>query len=580
MSQYLPNLRRLDLSHSRNLEKIIDFREFLNLERLNLEGCINLVELDPSIGLLRKLVYLNLDCCYNLVSIPNSIFGLTSLEGLNMRGCVKAFNNSRHSTKLGISKSAPRVRTTSSVFRHFMLPHHLSFLAPTIHTYMFPSLRSLCCLRKVDISFCHLSQVPDTIECLHWLERLNLGGNDFVTLPSLGKLCKLEYLNLEHCKLLESLPQLPFSTAIGRDHHKNKKDWRVGLVIFNCLKLGERERCCSMTFSWMMQYIQANPPSDFAGIQIVTPGSEIPTWINNQSMGDSIQIDESPIMHDSIGFVFCSVFSVAPRYRLLGWQRAWVKVIGRRIPVIIRGSLITTKSSHVWIMYLPRESYCEFGKVHFKVCGDEHFGIEVKSCGYRWVCKQDLQEFNLTTMNHEKSFAQKCKIFAIEDETQPQPQPEQESFISQVITTSQRRKSTSDNKSTAKTISVVNRKQRYVIMLCCVRLCLSGLHFRLNFIICGVGGGIKFVFRCNFASRFRCLCFIDKNILRNNLSLKSAFMSSTEISLEPPYQPQKQKYPWRYQIHLLLMKFLVNLLQIKLEQVKAHLFCPMPIMVL
>jgi len=49
--------------------------------------------------------------------------------------------------------------------------------------------------------------------------------------------------------------------------------------------------------------------------------------------------------------------------------------------------------------------------------------MEVKSCGYRWVGKQDLQEFNFTMMNHEKSLARKCKILAIEDDTQPKPQP-------------------------------------------------------------------------------------------------------------------------------------------------------------
>ncbi|MCI14047.1 hypothetical protein A2U01_0035174 [Trifolium medium] len=51
-------------------------------------------------------------------------------------------------------------------------------------------------------------------------------------------------------------------------------------------------------------------------------------------------------------------------------------------------------------------------------------------------------------------------------------------------------------------------------------------------------------------------------------------------NLEPPYQPQKQKYPWRYQIHLLQMKFLLNLHQMKLEQVKTHLLNPMPMLVL
>jgi Leucine-rich repeat (LRR) protein len=252
MSQYLPNLRFLNLSHSRKLEKIIDFAEFPNLEWLNLEGCINLVELDPSIGLLRKLVYLNLDDCYNLVSIPNNIFDLSSLKYLYMWNCYKAFTT------------------------------------PTRNTYLLPSLRSLYCLREVDISYCHLSQVPDTIECLHWLERLNLKGNDFVTLPSLRKLSKLVYLNLEHCKLLEFLPQLPFSTTMGRERvdrgylRPTHDPILIGLFIFNCPKLGERKCYSSMTFSWMLQFIKANQRSYFNRIEIVTPGSEIPSWINNQ----------------------------------------------------------------------------------------------------------------------------------------------------------------------------------------------------------------------------------------------------------------------------------------------------------
>jgi len=353
----------------------------------------------------------------------------------------------------------------------------MSLSAPTTHTYVLSCLHSLYCLREVDISFCRLSQVSYAIECLHWLEILKLGGNSFVTLPSLRKLSKLVYLNLEHCKLLESLPQLPFPTNIGQDHRENNKfhDFFTRkvtrLVIFNCPKLGERERCSSMAFSWMIQFIQANPGSYFARIEIVSLGSEIPSWINNQNMGGSIQIDESPTMYDSIGFVCCSVFSVAPQdVTMVGLHTAYVQVIGirhlrSRIPVIIRGSLITTKSSHLWIIYFPRESYHDLGikggKIGFEVVGNKHLGREVKSCRYRWVGKQDLQEFNLTMMNHEKSLASKCKILAIEDETQPQPQLEQESFISQVIPTSQRRKSTSDNKSTAKTISVVNRQQRY-----------------------------------------------------------------------------------------------------------------------
>jgi Leucine-rich repeat (LRR) protein len=473
MSQYLPNLRTLDLSNSTKLEKIIDFGEFPNLEKLNLKGCKKLVELDPSIGLLRKLVYLNLEDCYNLVNIPNNIFGLSSLENLNMNGCSKVFNNPIHlnQKRHDITESASHSRSTSSVVKWTMLPHHSSLPTPKTNTYVLPSLHRLFSLRNVDISFCHLSQVPDAIECLHWLERLNLGGNDFVTLPSLRKLTKLVYLNLEHCMLLESLPQLPFATTIGREQDENKYWWRdhyamklkkyewvTGLVIFNCPKLGERECCSSMTFSWMMQFIKANQQSYFDKIQIVSPGREIPSWINNQSIGGSIQIDESPIMHDNnnniIGFVCCAVFSIL--IKCLS-RCTFMIMNGNNIriynPAILDESIVTAKSSHLWIIYFPRECYHEFGNIHFKIT--EYSGMKVESCGYRWVGKQDLQEFNLAMMNHEKSLARKCKILAIEDETQQQLQPEQ------VITTSQRRKSTSDNKSTAKTISVVNRKQRY-----------------------------------------------------------------------------------------------------------------------
>ncbi|XP_013453138.2 disease resistance protein RUN1 isoform X1 [Medicago truncatula] len=440
--KYLRNLRKLDLMGSINLEKIIDFGEFPNLEWLDLELCKNLVELDPSIGLLRKLVYLNLGgckklveldpsigllrklvClnvkdCENLVSIPNNIFDLSSLEYLNMNGCSKVFNNS--------------------------LP------SPTRHTYLLPSLHSLDCLRGVDISFCNLSQVPDAIEDLHWLERLNLKGNNFVTLPSLRKLSELVYLNLEHCKLLESLPQLPSPTTIGRERDENDDDWISGLVIFNCSKLGERERCSSMTFSWMIQFILANPQSTS---QIVIPGSEIPSWINNQCVGDSIQIDLSPAMHDNNNqshyFVCCAVFTMVPQLSanmLLIFDNSSIMWI----PISINRDLVTTESSHLWIAYIPRDSYPENGNMYFKmeisiikllgIEESEGLGFEVKSCGYRWVCKQDLRKLNFTMMNHENSFAQKCKIMAIEGETQPQP--EQESFISQVITTSKKEETT------------------------------------------------------------------------------------------------------------------------------------------
>ncbi|RZC09249.1 TMV resistance protein N [Glycine soja] len=50
----LHNLIYLILSHSKNLIEIHDLIEALNLERLDLQGCIQLKKIHPSIGLLRK----------------------------------------------------------------------------------------------------------------------------------------------------------------------------------------------------------------------------------------------------------------------------------------------------------------------------------------------------------------------------------------------------------------------------------------------------------------------------------------------------------------------------------------------
>jgi hypothetical protein len=106
---------------------------------------------------------------------------------------------------------------------------------------------------------------------------------------------------------LESLPQLPFPAAMNWDLiPSNNFLCNIGLDIFNCPKLDERG--CIMAFSWMTQFIQEN--QQFSGeIDIVIPGSEIPSWFNNQSEGDRILIDNSSIKYDIkndiIGFVCC-----------------------------------------------------------------------------------------------------------------------------------------------------------------------------------------------------------------------------------------------------------------------------------
>ena len=73
-------------------------------------------------------------------------------------------------------------------------------------------LRSLPCLliKDLDFSDCNLSAIPNDIGCLSFLNALRLSGNDFISFPeSVSQLFRLKLLDLDGCKRLRSLPNLP-----------------------------------------------------------------------------------------------------------------------------------------------------------------------------------------------------------------------------------------------------------------------------------------------------------------------------------------------------------------------------------
>ncbi|KAK4285144.1 hypothetical protein QN277_001882 [Acacia crassicarpa] len=82
-------LRNMNLSGSKDLIKLPNFKGLPRLMRLELEGCTKISQLDPSIASLSLLRFLNLRSCSNLVSIPNELFSRTSLEMLNLACCSK-----------------------------------------------------------------------------------------------------------------------------------------------------------------------------------------------------------------------------------------------------------------------------------------------------------------------------------------------------------------------------------------------------------------------------------------------------------------------------------------------------------
>ncbi|XP_057749403.1 disease resistance protein RUN1-like isoform X2 [Arachis stenosperma] len=241
----LLKLHSLNLNNCKSLVKIPILSRTPNLEELNLAGCDKVVHFDASVGSLEKLRCLNLKNCKNLVSIPNCIFRLNSLQNLNLSGCSKLFRY-----QLLEKPRQMQSHMTSSICKTLTRPLHFLSSKRRLNSIglSVSSLSRFPTLTYLDISFCNLVEIPDAIGLLHCLERLNIGGNNIVTLPYCVKeLPKLSVLNLEHCKNLMCLP----STLLPI-----RRVYRGGIYVFNCSNLSGTEGCRVTVISWMIRMIQ------------------------------------------------------------------------------------------------------------------------------------------------------------------------------------------------------------------------------------------------------------------------------------------------------------------------------------
>ena len=80
-------MKFIDLTDSSDLIITPNFTGVQNLEKLVLR-CTNLREIDPSIGILKKLIHLNLQGCERLIRLPSK-FGMEPLVTLEISNCPK-----------------------------------------------------------------------------------------------------------------------------------------------------------------------------------------------------------------------------------------------------------------------------------------------------------------------------------------------------------------------------------------------------------------------------------------------------------------------------------------------------------
>ncbi|XP_030440318.2 TMV resistance protein N-like [Syzygium oleosum] len=260
----LQKLKVLKLLHCNNLTETPDFSALRNLEILNLEYCVNLVKIHPSIrnirnleslslrgcdklkelpkemgrltnlrellvdgssikeipmfiGRMRKLEIVSAHNCRSLVQIDSSIGSLQNLHRLSLQGCksLKTLPDS-----IGKLTSLTQLRLSDSAIRE--LPHSIGnldnlkvLLMSQIFLEILPTtIGRLKKLEELDASECKYLQgeIPSEVGDLSSLRVLRLGKTCISILPkSIHKLSCLLELDLEKCEELQSLPELPSS---------------------------------------------------------------------------------------------------------------------------------------------------------------------------------------------------------------------------------------------------------------------------------------------------------------------------------------------------------------------------------
>ncbi|XP_040960370.1 disease resistance protein RPP2B-like [Gossypium hirsutum] len=378
LQQPLFNLKIMNLRGSQNLIKTPDFTTASNLEVLILEGCTKLVDVHPSIRVLKSLKLLNLRDCKSLRTLPTKI-GMESLETLILSGCSSLVRFPEINWKM------ERLKTLdlSGCYRVENLLENLQQangrkgpsykLLPSLPSLfkviqgrrtnpmgrMLPLLSGLSSLRELKLRDCNLCEgdIPPDISGLSCLEILDLSGNNFVSIPaSLTRLSKLAYLILSNCNLctfgeadthsdisgLSSLSYLNLSgnnfISIPASLTRLSKLKSLELSNCNMCILGEADTHSDISGLSSLSYLYLSGNNfisillELSGCKMLKSLPELPTSIGSVTIDDcsSLEVVASPskvcnlVGGESIDAINC--FKLAEKINALALLKEHIKV--------------------------------------------------------------------------------------------------------------------------------------------------------------------------------------------------------------------------------------------------------------
>ncbi|XP_024197234.2 disease resistance protein RPP2B-like [Rosa chinensis] len=307
-------------------------------------------------------------------------------------------------------------------------------------------ISGLCNLTYLNLSNCNLGEGAFANEFGYFpsLVTLNLSGNNFVRIPSgIRLLSKLENFNLENCKRLQELSDLPSNSILDLradgctslrylfDASNLNRLNKSYFNFINCFNLNGNQGRNNIAFEILKTFMYQGISNNRETFQIVIPGSNISEWFTDRRVGCSLSVSVPAHWNNSrvLGFALCAVFvihelRVDKRYinefktfnathhlvcclKLNGRE---LQVYGRQPAFRFSEEFCKVESDHLWLFYVSRDKY--FGTEWWhNSCSQVEFlfetrgpGLMVKECGVRLIYEQDVQELNQTTTQSSSRF--------------------------------------------------------------------------------------------------------------------------------------------------------------------------------
>ncbi|KAL5562981.1 hypothetical protein UlMin_032728 [Ulmus minor] len=322
-------LEKLELWKCNSLESLPEsIGSMRRLTNLTIYEAI-ITELPESIGNLENLVFLQVTSCKELCYLPASIGKLKSLQRLLMgdTGVTKlpeSFGMLSSLIYLQMAKN-PHLQQPKNKQREVVTRSTLQEETDTFDV-LPASFSNLSLLSKLYAGSCNISgKISDDFEKLSLLEILDLGHNDFCSLPSsLKGLFVLGKLTLHNCRKLKSLPPLPSSLVeidvanctaletvadlsdLGRLETLNLTNCEKVLDIPGLERLYSLRRlfmnCCKTCSSVVRRRLAKGSLRNIRNLSM--PGTKIPSWLSQEVVTFSERRNR-PIKAVIIGVVVC-----------------------------------------------------------------------------------------------------------------------------------------------------------------------------------------------------------------------------------------------------------------------------------